>query len=112
MPTPEELKRAVLVLTTDNALGYQVESVFGVVRGIAAVAGKPAGNKTADAYDEALEALREYAYEAGCNAVIGVRQSACGASAGGILGDAVSLVLSGTAVTISERRTVEPGDLG
>lgn len=100
MPTADELKTAVLVITSDDPLGYSIKRVHGLVRGIAASSGKPAGNKTADAFNEALEALREYALEAGCNAVIGVRQSMTGSSAGGILGDAVSVILSGTAVVL------------
>ncbi len=101
MLTPEEIKDAVLVITSDTALGYEIVSVHGIVRGIAAAGANSAGRKTAGAYDEALESLRLYAHEAGCNAVIGVRQSTCAASIGGDLGDAVSVVLSGTAVVLN-----------
>lgn len=97
----DELKSAVLVLTTDNPLQYKIDRVFGVVSGAGSGSGASAVNKAAAAYVDALAMLRQVAYNSGANAVIGLRQSAFGASGGGMLGDAVGVLLSGTAVILS-----------
>lgn len=95
-----ELRDAVLVVTSDDACGLEITEVIGIARGIGSQRGGSAAAKTHDAYAEALDDLRAVAYDLGANAVIGLRQSSHGAGIGGLLGDAVTVILSGTAVTL------------
>jgi len=103
MSSEEELEKAVLVITSDDALGYTIEKVFGIVNGIGSTAGRTSKNKGTDSYNSALAWLRYNAHEKGGNAVIGLRQSTYAASHGGAFGDAVGVVLSGTAVVLGPR---------
>lgn len=103
MPSKEELEQAVLVITADDACGYEIQKTFGIVYGVGAESGRVALNKAAMAFDKALDVLRDMAYRRGANAVIAVRQSGFGASGGGVMGDAGVIVLSGTAVILGPR---------
>lgn len=105
MPSKEELEKAVLVITADDACGYEIQKVFGIVYGVGAESGRIALNKAAMAFDKALMVLRESAYNAGANGVVAVRQSSTGTSVGGTFGDAVAVTLSGTAVILGPRPT-------
>jgi uncharacterized protein YbjQ (UPF0145 family) len=95
-----------LVLTTiDSVPGYRITEVIGLVTQLAGSSGLTAGVKGRDAKSGALRALNKSALSMGANAVVGIQFSAFGAG-GGLTnvfgGDAVGVLVSGTAVTIEK----------
>jgi uncharacterized protein YbjQ (UPF0145 family) len=93
-----------LVLTTiDYVPGHQITEVLGLVTQLVGSSGLTAGVKGREAKSGALRALKNSAISMDANAVIGIQFSAFGAS-GGLTnvfgGDAVGVLVSGTAVRI------------
>lgn len=89
----------VVVSTTATYEPYGIARNLGIVRGIGTAAGKTASAKARGAYDEALLALKDAARQVGADGVVGVQISPFAAGMGGMLGDAVGIVLMGSAVT-------------
>lgn len=97
--------------TTLQALpGSRVVQVHGLVTALIGSSGLTAGIKGRVALDMATQNLRADAYQLGANAIVGLTASAFGA-AGGLTsvfgGDAVGVLLVGTAVTVEEERDAE-----
>jgi uncharacterized protein YbjQ (UPF0145 family) len=96
------------VSTIEAIPGYEIVEHHGVVGTVASTAGKKAGSKGFESLQSAQLALREGAWNQGANAIVGVHAAPFGASMGGVMGDAVGVLLLGTAVTI--RRLDEPDE--
>ncbi len=90
------------VVTLSELPGHRITKVHGVVSGIGALSGWTATEKGRGAVDRAFPDLLAAAQQLGANAVIGLHGSPFGAR-GGITnmlgGDAVGVLLIGTAVT-------------
>jgi uncharacterized protein YbjQ (UPF0145 family) len=91
----------VRITTLPTLPGFRITESVGIVSVIRAASGWTAGTKGNDALTKAHRELMEQATALGANAVVGVSGSAFGA-AGGITnvlgGDAVGILLMGTAV--------------
>lgn len=94
---------AEMVVTLPSMPGCDVIRVHGVVTALGSNSGWTASAKGANALHKAMEDLRLQAGQMGANAILGLTTSAFGAN-GGITdivgGDAVGVLLSGTAVTV------------
>ena len=92
-----------MVTTLSVVPGHRVVRSHGVVTELAATAGFTATSKGNFALDTAMENLRRSAFKLTANAIVGLHVAAFGA-AGGITsafgGDAVGVLLAGTAVTV------------
>jgi uncharacterized protein YbjQ (UPF0145 family) len=86
--------------TLESIPGYEVVEHHGVVGTVASTAGKRAVKKGSDSLQGAMQDLRERAWNQGANAIVGLHAAPFGASTGGMMGDAVGVLLLGTAVTI------------
>lgn len=90
------------VVTLSELPGHRITKVHGVVSGVGALSGWTAAEKGRGAVDRAFPDLLASAQQLGANAVIGLQGSPFGAG-GGITnmlgGDAVGVLLIGTAVT-------------
>jgi uncharacterized protein YbjQ (UPF0145 family) len=89
------------VTTLHELPGYRIATVVGVVTELSATSGFTATSKGNVALDQAMANLRRTASERGANAVVGLSASTFGARGGvtGALGgDAVGVLLVGTAV--------------
>jgi uncharacterized protein YbjQ (UPF0145 family) len=91
--------------------GHRVTRSHGVVTELAATSGFTATAKGNVALDTAMENLRRSAARLNANAIVGLHSSAFGA-AGGITsafgGDAVGVLLMGTAVTVEAEAEPSP----
>jgi uncharacterized protein YbjQ (UPF0145 family) len=89
--------------TLSEIPGFQITKVLGLVTELASASGFTAETKGANALDAALTELGRSAALVGANAVVGFQASAFGAR-GGITsafgGDAVGILLVGTAVVV------------
>jgi uncharacterized protein YbjQ (UPF0145 family) len=100
------------VTTLQELPGYRVTRVLGVVTDLSAASGFTASMKGQSALTDSMRRLRSNAAAMGANAVLALTSSAFGA-AGGITsafgGDAVGILLVGTAVVVepSADRTVQ-----
>lgn len=103
-PEPEDDPDLVLT-TIDYVPGYRITAVLGLVSQLAGSSGLTAGVKGREAKSGALRALSQSANNLNANAVIGISFSAFGAG-GGLTnvfgGDAVGVLVSGTAVRIEK----------
>ncbi len=103
-PAPEDDPNLVLT-TIDYVPGYRITEVLGLVSQLVGSSGLTAGVKGREAKNGALRALSRSAYNLDANAVIGISFSAFGAG-GGLTnvfgGDAVGVLVSGTAVRIEK----------
>ncbi len=92
-----------MVTTLAEIPGHRIVQSHGVVTELAATSGFTATSKGTIAMDIAMENLRRSAARSAANAIVGLHSSAFGA-AGGITsafgGDAVGVLLVGTAVTV------------
>jgi uncharacterized protein YbjQ (UPF0145 family) len=90
------------VVTLSDLPGHRITKVHGVVSGVGSLSGWTAADKGRGAVDKAFPDLLASARRLGANAVIGLHGSPFGAG-GGITnmlgGDAVGVLLIGTAVT-------------
>lgn len=112
LPTILEAVGSDRVVTLSELPGHRIERVHGVVSGIASLSGWTAASKGRGALDMAFPELLNSAARQGANAVVGL-QATTFAAAGGITnmlgGDAVGVLLIGTAVTvIPEAEPEEP----
>jgi uncharacterized protein YbjQ (UPF0145 family) len=102
--------RPEFVTTLPTLPGYRVVKVLGVVTELAATSGLTATAKGTSALERGMAALRNSAAAMHANAVIGLTGSAFGA-AGGITsafgGDAVGVLLIGTAAVVERTREQE-----
>lgn len=104
-PTPPERDPLPLtrVTTLQGLPGHRVVQVLGVVTELSAASGFTAGTKGNHALDTAMDALRVSAVERGANAVLALSATTFGAR-GGVTsafgGDAVGVLLMGTAVVV------------
>jgi len=109
-PTPEQLAEhakthvsMAKVTTLHDVPGFRTVESYGIVSVLAAASGFTAGTKGNDALARAQGQLLGQATEMGANAVVGVVGSSFGAG-GGITsafgGDAVGIMLMGTAVRV------------
>jgi len=90
-------------VTTLQALdGQQVVESFGVVTSISSSAGRGAQAKGSIAMESAMVSLRRAAGDRGANAVVGLQVAPFAASVGGNFGDAVGILLAGTAVRVEQ----------
>lgn len=91
------------MVTTAELPGFRITQVVGAVSELSATSGLTATMKGNDALDDAMTKLRRTAFEAGANAVVGLTASVFGAK-GGVTsafgGDAVGVLLMGTAVVV------------
>ena len=92
-----------MVCTTDAIPGYRIVSVLGIVTELSANSGWTATSKGNIALAESLQRLRMTAAGMGANAIVGLSGSPFGAK-GGVTsvvgGDAVGILLLGTAVVV------------
>lgn len=95
----------LLLTTIDHVPGYRITEVLGLVSQLVGSSGLTAGVKGREAKSGALNALSKSANKLDANAVIGIQFSAFGAG-GGLTnvfgGDAVGVLVSGTAVRIEK----------
>lgn len=111
----DDLRRAAVPLsrtTTLQALpGHRVVRVHGLVTELVGAAGLTAGMKGREALSGATAGLRISAHEMGANAILGLTASTFGAG-GGLTnvfgGDAVGVLLMGTAVFVEQDPTLSP----
>jgi uncharacterized protein YbjQ (UPF0145 family) len=92
-----------MVTTLDNIPGHRIVAMHGLVSAIASDASFTAATKGRNALGMALPALLAEASRVGGNALVGVQASPFGARGGitgGLGGDAVGVLLIGTAVTV------------
>lgn len=97
------------IVTIDHLPGYQVVKVMGLVTELTSASGWTAKSKGNTALEGALRGLVASAVDLGGNAIVGFAASTFGAHGGltaGFGGDAVGVLLTGTAVTVS--RTPNP----
>lgn len=91
------------VTTTSTLAGYTITRSFGVVTSLSANSGWTATSKGNNALDQALAGLRKAAAALGANAIVGLSGGPFGAHGGltsGFGGDAVGILLLGTAVRV------------
>ena len=89
------------VSTLDSIPGYEITSHLGAIGTVSSTFGKGATNKGFESLQTSLHSLRTAAWERGANAIVGLHASPYGAKAyGPASGDAVGVLLLGTAVTI------------
>lgn len=102
---------ANMISTLPDVPGYRVTSMRGIVTELASASGFTAGSKGAVALAGAMAALGRSAAALGANAVVGFQASSFGA-AGGITsafsGDAVGVLLVGTAVVVEPISADQP----
>ncbi len=94
----------VMIVTTETLPGYTVIQTLGVVSNLSANSGWTAAAKGNNALWDALVGLKSAAVSLGANAVIGLSGSTFGARGGvtsGLGGDAVGILLLGTAVVVA-----------
>ena len=98
----------LILVTIEQIPGYEITEIVGLVSQLVGSSGLTAGVKGREAKSGALRALRESARKMDADAVIGINFSAFGA-AGGLTnmfgGDAVGVLVSGTAVKITKLET-------
>ncbi|MGI9085382.1 MAG: hypothetical protein ACR2FE_08820 [Aeromicrobium sp.] len=88
-------------VTTLQAIpGYVIESHLGVIAIVVATAGMSAQEKATHSISESMKQLRTVGLNRGGNAVLGLHMGPFGASIGGVMGDAVGMVLLGTLVVV------------
>lgn len=108
-----ELARGVpqaRVTTLPTLPGYEITELLGVVTNLSANSGWTAKSKGNNALDQALSGLRSSAAAMGATAIVGLTGGPFGAHGGvtsGFGGDAVGILLMGTAVRVRHL-----GDLG
>ena len=91
------------VLSTLSSIdGYRIERFLGLAIGVGSQSARSSHNKTLDALNLALDSIMKFGKGKGANAILGLTQQVNGASAGavGLGGDAVTVVLIGTAVQL------------
>ena len=91
------------VVTLDHLPGHRIVEVYGVVTEIESASGWTASSKGNAALDRALQDLVATAEALGANAIVGFSAATFGAHGGitsGMGGDAVGVLLSGTAVLV------------
>jgi uncharacterized protein YbjQ (UPF0145 family) len=91
------------VTTTEQLPGHQITQVIGVVTQLESASGWTAASKGNSALDRAMSGLSETAASMGANAIVGLHASTFGAHGGitsGLGGDAVGVLLVGTAVVV------------
>ncbi|MFN8173308.1 MAG: hypothetical protein U0R65_15785 [Candidatus Nanopelagicales bacterium] len=89
------------VVTTDTLPGHRIVEVMGVVSELTSASGWTASTKGNIALTSALSGLLEAAMDMGANAIVGLHVATFGAHGGitsGFGGDAVGVLLMGTAV--------------
>ena len=92
-----------MMTTLPSLPGWQIVESHGVVTELAATWGTTAEAKGNSALDDALRTLAGAANQLGANAIVGLAGSTFGARGGitsGFGGDAVGVLLMGTAVTV------------
>ena len=92
-----------MVCTTDLLPCHRITSILGVVTELSASSGWTATDKGNVALDDALRRLRPTAGRLGANAIVGLTGGPFGAKGGvtsALGGDAVGILLMGTAVTV------------
>lgn len=102
------------ITTFDHLPGHSVTRVLGPVSVLSGASGLTATTKGNTALDRATSQLREAAASLGANAVIGLNASAFGAAGGitGVLGgDAVGVLLIGTAVVVVQDDPAPPHEV-
>jgi uncharacterized protein YbjQ (UPF0145 family) len=94
-----------MVTTLDFIPGYVIERSCGLVTELTSAAGFTAASKGKDAFGSAMPSLLAQTRRLGGNAIVGLKASTF-AAGGGITnvlgGDAVGVLLMGTAVTVVE----------
>jgi uncharacterized protein YbjQ (UPF0145 family) len=103
---------ATHVTTLPTLPGYRTTGALGVVSELAAAAGFTAGMKGNDALRDAMLGLNRSAKLLGANAIVGIQATTFGAKGGitsGLGGDAVGVLLLGTAVTVEVEVTASVG---
>ena len=105
----------ITVVSTPDIPGHRVTAVLGLVTDLTGASGLTAGIKGREALTGALRGLRSAAHKKGANAIIGMNASVFGAG-GGLTnvfgGDAVGVMLIGTAVIIEPIPGEAPVQLG
>jgi uncharacterized protein YbjQ (UPF0145 family) len=103
-PTPVDVSiHPDKVTTLQNLPGYKTIRALGVVSELSAASGFTAGSKGATALERAMSTLRVRAEDMGANAIVALSASAFGAGGGitsALGGDAVGVLLVGSAVTV------------
>lgn len=103
----------LILVTIEQIPGYEITEIVGLVSQLVGSSGLTAGVKGREAKSGALRALRESARKMDADAVIGINFSAFGA-AGGLTnmfgGDAVGVLVSGTAVKINKININKKGE--
>jgi len=108
--TGSEIPRTRIV-TLDHLPGYRIVEVLGLVTELTSASGWTAERKGNLALEGALSDLVESAVDLGGNAIIGVTTATFGAHGGitsGFGGDAVGVLITGTAVQVAKDTDV-PG---
>ena len=102
------------ISTLPSLPGHSIIAVHGVVSEVAATSGWTATSKGSSALDNAMNRLMASAGLMSANAVVGLSASAFGAG-GGITnvlgGDAVGVLLLGTAVTVEPSKEAKAADV-
>ncbi len=80
--------------------GYVVTEIHGVVTAVSTQNVKGSKGKAVDSLETAMYEIRAAAWDKGGNAVLGLKTSTFAASIGGAMGDAVGVVVVGTAVVL------------
>lgn len=94
------------VSTLAEIPGHPVVAHHGVVTAVASANFKGAQTKGSNALDDALGRVRTEAFSLGANAIVGLQVSSFGAKViGAGSGDAVGVVVTGTAVTVTRQAT-------
>ena len=91
------------IVTLDHLPGYRITEVLGLVTELASASGWTAEHKGNQALEGALADLIDSATELGGNAIVGFKAATFGAHGGltsGFGGDAVGVLLTGTAVRV------------
>jgi hypothetical protein len=92
------------IITLDNLPGHRVLAVLGLVTELTSASGWTAASKGSAALDQALPGLAKQAAARGANAIVGFNATTFGAHGGltsGFGGDAVGILLMGTAVLVA-----------
>lgn len=98
------------VTTLPTLPGYDITEVLGVVTNLSANSGWTAKSKGNNALDQALSGLRSSAEAMGASAIVGLTGGPFGAHGGitsGLGGDAVGILLMGTAVRVTRASAAE-----
>ena len=110
---PEDENDQLILVTIDYVPGHRIVEVLGLVTQLVGSSGLTAGVKGREAKSGALRALSKSAKQMDADAVIGIQFSAFGAG-GGLTnvfgGDAVGVLVSGTAVRIEQISNSENGE--